>query len=99
MKKSIRFGVFETNSSSTHSLTMCSKEDYQKWENGELIYDRYAEKLIPITDEIKKEIEEDDYQYETCEGFENGDLETFYDTYVTDKGEEIVAFGKYGYDG
>lgn len=36
MKKQIRRAVFETNSSSCHSLTMCSKSDYDKWENGEV---------------------------------------------------------------
>lgn len=36
--KQIRHGVFETNSSSVHSLTMCSSEEYQKWENGEVLY-------------------------------------------------------------
>jgi hypothetical protein len=33
----IRRGVFETNSSSTHSLTLCSKEDYDKWSKGEML--------------------------------------------------------------
>lgn len=32
MKKQIRRGVFETNSSSTHSLTMMMKSDYERWE-------------------------------------------------------------------
>ena len=36
MKKQIRFGVFETNSSSTHSLTMMMKSDYERWENENL---------------------------------------------------------------
>jgi len=36
MKRVIRIGVFETNSSSTHSLTMCSKEEYEKWSKGEI---------------------------------------------------------------
>ena len=36
--KIIRNGVFETNSSSTHSITMCTKSDYEKWKNGELYY-------------------------------------------------------------
>lgn len=36
--KVIRRGVFETNSSSTHSITMCSKEDYDKWEQGEMLH-------------------------------------------------------------
>lgn len=34
--RSIRIGVFETNSSSTHSLTMCSSEDYSRWQKGEV---------------------------------------------------------------
>lgn len=37
MKRQIRRGVFETNSSSTHSLTMCLKSDYDKWESGEVL--------------------------------------------------------------
>lgn len=32
----IRRNVFETNSSSTHSITMCSKDDYDRWINGEV---------------------------------------------------------------
>ena len=38
MKKQIRRGVFETNSSSVHSLTMCSIEEYKKWESGKVLY-------------------------------------------------------------
>ena len=34
--KQIRHGVFETNSSSTHSLTMMMKSDYKRWENENL---------------------------------------------------------------
>ena len=36
MKRQIRRGVFETNSSSVHSLTMCMKSDYDRWESGNL---------------------------------------------------------------
>ena len=32
--KQIRRNVFETNSSSTHSLTMCMQSDYDAWERG-----------------------------------------------------------------
>ena len=52
--KQIRKNVFETNSSSTHSLTMCSEEEYEKWQREELIYDRWEGDLIEITDEIKQ---------------------------------------------
>lgn len=36
MKISIRRGVFETNSSSTHSLTICTEDEFNKWKNGEM---------------------------------------------------------------
>lgn len=44
--KQVRRGVFETNSSSTHTLTICSKEEYEGWQRGELIYDSYKNKLV-----------------------------------------------------
>ncbi|NSK40626.1 hypothetical protein G5A99_17800, partial [Blautia wexlerae] len=50
MKRQIRRGVFETNSSSVHSLTMCTQSDYDRWKNGELIYDYWEDKLIPLDD-------------------------------------------------
>lgn len=37
-KIQIRTGVFETNSSSVHSITMCSKDTYNKWGDGEVFY-------------------------------------------------------------
>ena len=36
MKRQIRRGVFETNSSSTHSLTMMMKSDYERWHTEQL---------------------------------------------------------------
>lgn len=38
MKRQIRRGVYETNSSSVHSITMCTGEEYSKWENNEILY-------------------------------------------------------------
>lgn len=46
--KVIRAGVFETNSSSTHSLCICTEEEFDKWKNGELYYDYYSDKLISL---------------------------------------------------
>ena len=45
MKRQIRRGVFETNSSSVHSLTMCSGEEYKKWENGEILYWKWGNRF------------------------------------------------------
>ena len=36
MKKQIRRGVFETNSSSVHSLTLCMESDYDRWDKDGL---------------------------------------------------------------
>ena len=42
MKRQIRRGVYETNSSSTHSLTMCSEEEFEQWKNGELLFYKWG---------------------------------------------------------
>ena len=36
MKRQVRRGVFETNSSSTHFLTMMMKSDYDRWQREQL---------------------------------------------------------------
>lgn len=36
--RNIRRGVFETNSSSVHSITMCSKEEFEKFRSGEVLH-------------------------------------------------------------
>ena len=102
MKRQIRRGVFETNSSSVHSLTMCMKSDFDKWEKGEFVFDRWKDKLVPITDEIKESIEAGDGDYLTYDQFNDWDYfeyETFEDNLTTPNGEEVVVFGYYGYDG
>ena len=45
--KTIRNNVFETNSSSTHSVTIFEAEDYEKFKNGELLY--YYENDVLVT--------------------------------------------------
>ena len=54
MKKQIRRGVFETNSSSTHSLTMCSESEYDKWKKGELLFSDCDEEFYTREDAIEK---------------------------------------------
>ena len=41
MKKQIRRGAFETNSSSTHTITICTEEEFNKWKRGDLLFNRY----------------------------------------------------------
>lgn len=130
MKRKIRYGVFETNSSSSHSLTMCSAEEFKKWQNGEMLFDEWNENFvpaIPLSDDEKRDVENAyeggkpwhklsdeeknaeyidyaranglvDEDYQTYEEYMNDDeLEPYEQSYKTEGGEEIVAFGKYGY--
>lgn len=56
--RQIRRGVFETNSSSVHSITMCMKSDYDKWVNGDLYWDRWCYKFVS-KDVVENELKND----------------------------------------
>lgn len=43
MKKQIRPCMFETNSSSTHSLSLCSADDFERWKLGRLFFNAEAD--------------------------------------------------------
>ena len=144
----IRTNVFETNSSSVHSLILCTANDYQAWVDGDKLLNIYynddwawghwdpkAGKYVETTvgmpsqfvtpeeaahyDEYYPypEMTEDSWGYRTDFMDENGeyhdrkfltfeeyektycwDFETFNDTYITSKGEEVVGFGYFGRD-
>ena len=46
MKKQIRSRVFESNSSSTHSLTITTEDNFTRWKNGELLFDRWNKDFV-----------------------------------------------------
>ena len=95
--KLIRRGTFETNSSSTHSITMCTESDFDKWKNGEMYWNRWNEELVPKEEVEKLEDEYGDKIYYTYEEFNSYDYleyETFEDHF-----NGVAAFGYYGYDG
>ena len=48
MKKQVRYGVFESNSSSTHSLTITTKEMFDKWKNGEVLFNPWTEEFVDV---------------------------------------------------
>ena len=97
MKTTIRHSTFETNSSSVHSLTMCSESEWEKWERGELLYDDWQEEFVD-----KNDIEDSNGgRYYTMDDFfdkYNYDYETFNTSYTTPNGETVRAFGYYGFD-
>lgn len=141
MKRQIRRGVFESNSSSTHSLCICTKDEFERWKMEELLFDSWEDKFIEVacldqlTEEDKEhtqatynakkqkywkaweELSEEEreelyhdvleqkksrvgYEYETyAEYMYDGYLESYTKTYTSPSGDELVIFGKYGYDG
>lgn len=57
MKRQIRKGVFETNSSSVHALAMCTESEFDRWENGELLFWEHKNKFgtrEELIEELKK---------------------------------------------
>lgn len=98
----VRQGVFETNSSSTHSICIAKKSDFEKWQNGEMIYDRWNEKLIAQEEMEEKRLSDkyfDEEDYQTFEQYEDDwELEQYEEHYTSESGDEIVIFGQYGHD-
>ena len=146
----VRQGVFETNSSSTHTLTICTKEDYEDWKHGDKFwldndwgklqtsksfvtseeleeltekYNEEEQKRIDAGDEYAKVLDMDkvlnerrdydswndsywDTERSSLEAYtmddwyaRNGDLETYARSFTAPSGDEMVAFGAFGYDG
>lgn len=112
MKIQIRRGVFETNSSSVHSITVCSQDDYDKWIKGDMVYDSieniliskeqcietYCPDINPADqDSINEALLEEGL--ETFEKYHDDDLgfDFFKKDFTTPNGEKIKVFGYYGW--
>lgn len=58
--KQVRSNTFETNSSSTHSICMCTKDQYDRWASDwdslkadSVIYSNCEEKLVTVEEAVK----------------------------------------------
>lgn len=81
MKKQIRKGTFETNSSSVHSITLCEIDKYTQWVNGELYLDKWSGDFITIQEfeeGLSEYIKENRVDMETDEYFEDNELREEY---------------------
>lgn len=60
--RQIRRNVFETNSSSTHTLAICTEDEYKDWKDGKLLFNKWNETFVKnsinITKQDRKEAEE-----------------------------------------
>ena len=92
MKKVIRNSIFETNSSSNHSMNIVQKKDFQEWIKGNYLYDKETKRFV------------NPYTLCSYEDFFSNTDDTmgyveFEENYTTPGGEEFVVFGYWGYDG
>jgi hypothetical protein len=90
MKRQIRRGVFETNSSSVHSLTITSKEEFERFKSGELRMN-WRDKFVDSTSEDFEDEDTKDY-----ENYGGDEYEYFEKEYTTLGGDVVVAFGYHG---
>ena len=59
----VRYGVFESNSSSVHSLIMCGSNEYYEFMNNKLLYYRWEDRFISnkeALDKLYKEVKDED---------------------------------------
>lgn len=87
--KQVRRCVFETNSSSTHSITFCSEQEFEDFKNEKLFVNRYSGKLVPA-----------DQRNNMCISYRqwcNDDLDCYEERYTSPSGDKIVIFGQYGF--
>ncbi len=105
--RQIRFGTFETNSSSTHSLVIGTPEQIEKWEAGELYinyYDDYAT-VFKTKEELDQmeETEKSFYRDEWKNGEEWDEATEYLDhdsqIITTPGGEQLSIVCAYGRDG
>ena len=93
MKINIRKNVFETNSSSVHSLCICTEEEFDAWKKGELYYNYWDDEFT------KNPVDRWNEDNQTYNGFfEESWLETYEEHFTTPSGDKMVAFGRYGRD-
>lgn len=94
--RKVRRAMFETNSSMIHSLCIVTEDEFNKFEDGELIYDRWDEELV---DASKVNLDEDDEcRYWTKEDYGGDWFETSYYRFTTPSGDKMAAMCYYGHD-
>lgn len=91
MKKNIRYGVWETNSSLSHSLIIMPKEEYDTLmkmdEDDNYKWDIWDEKWVSIQGLTEEELES--WRYRNSYFDEEAEYEIKH--YTTDHGDKVVA--------
>lgn len=126
----IRERTFETNSSSTHSIAICTEAEYKDWQQGKLLFNKdcfQVNEQFLSREQVIEQLKKSNYYKDLYEGalesnnvseinnlindfgfysyleythcYDGTSMEYFTRNYQTPGGENIVAFGVFGYDG
>ena len=90
MKRQIRRGVFETNSSSTHSITMCSQSQFDDWKAWKKIFVSPYEMTDADREKARdeyKELYECQSYYKKWEDLSEDEVNQWYEKYYSKKCE------------
>lgn len=92
--RQIRYGVFESNSSSTHSIAICTQEEFDNWMKHKLVFDSYNDVFVKSNTEMTNEdkVRAKRY-YEDCkkefwkswEQLSDEEVEAWYKKYMEDE--------------
>ena len=88
--KTVRRGTFETNSSSTHSITMCMESDYEKWKNGEMYWHRWNDELVS-----KETVEEEFLKENTGVSKEDPDFKDKFEEYLNNDDKTYYTYEEF----
>lgn len=93
MKKNIRYSVWETNSSLSHSLIIMSKDEYDTLmkmsEDDNYKWDTWDEKWVTAEKASTVDDDWDEWRYRNSYFDEEADYEI--EHYTTDHGDKVVA--------
>lgn len=99
----MRKNVFETNSSSTHSITMCTEDEYNAWANGDVLLNdgwwgkdntsEFKDKKFVTREEAEDIIKHNKYHEPTDELSDLSDEE--FDEYCYDMDYGLYSMDKY----
>lgn len=67
----VRQGLFETNSSSTHTLTICTKKEFEAWKQDKMLLHTGLNAIIPKVEFTKEELR-DSYIEDKAQELDNG---------------------------
>ena len=106
--RQIRRNVFETNSSSTHSITMCSKAQFEDWKAGKVLFDRWHETFVNTeimteadkraAQEVYRDTYEDRLFYKKWDELSEDEVKSWYQKYYDEhkKGyNDLVTYDEY----